>query len=61
MKFVWQYISTLSAVQKTFCGIHGPQINISDLATVDVSVNISDTALMQLLVNETNNSSINLA
>lgn len=38
-----------------------PQIDISDLATVDVSVNISDTDLMQLIVNETNNSYINLA
>lgn len=61
MKFVWQNIGMLSAVQKTFCGIHGPQIDICNSATVDISVNISDTALMQLIVNETNNYSINLA
>jgi hypothetical protein len=60
MKLVWQNISVLSAVKRTFCSIHGPQIDVSNSATVDISVNISDAALMQLIVNETN-TSINLA
>jgi hypothetical protein len=54
MKFVWQGISTLPAVQETFYVIHGPQFNISNLDIVDIYENIFDMAIMWLLVNETN-------
>jgi hypothetical protein len=43
-KFVWQDISMLSAVQETFCGIHGPQIDICNSAVVDICENISDSS-----------------
>jgi hypothetical protein len=41
MKFVWQDISMLSAVQETFCGIHGPQTDVSNSVVVDIFENIS--------------------
>jgi hypothetical protein len=44
MKFVWQDISTLCAVRETFCGIHGPQFDISHFYIVNIFVNISDIA-----------------
>lgn len=52
MKFVWQNITTLSAVWETICGIHGPQFDISNLDTVDIFESILDTAIMQLTVNK---------
>jgi hypothetical protein len=54
MKFIWQGIRTLSAVRETFCSIHSPQFDISNLDTVDIFENIFDTALTDLIVNETN-------
>jgi hypothetical protein len=39
-----QDIGTLSAVWETFSGIHGSQIDISNLDIVDIFENISDTA-----------------
>jgi hypothetical protein len=47
-------MSTLSAVWETFCGIHSPQFDISNLDTVDTFEDIPDTAVIQLTVNRMN-------
>jgi hypothetical protein len=36
MKFMWQEISTLSALWKTLCGIHGPHFDISNVFIVAI-------------------------
>jgi hypothetical protein len=43
---------TLSAVQETFCGIHGPQFDIHNLDTVYIFENISDIAIVQVILME---------
>jgi hypothetical protein len=54
MKFVWQDISTLSAVCETICAIHDPQFDISNLDTVDIFESIFDTVIMRLTANNMN-------
>jgi hypothetical protein len=37
MKFVWQdIISTLSALWKTLCGIHGPHFDVSNVVILTI-------------------------
>jgi hypothetical protein len=54
MESVWQDISSLSAIWETFCGIHDPQFDISNLDIVGIYENIFGTSVMQLIVNKMN-------
>jgi hypothetical protein len=52
--FLWEDINSFPASRVTFCDVHGPQFDTTELDVVSAFENIFDNALVQHIVDETN-------